>query len=104
MKYVVYALNIFLFLMVPVYIFIFPLLDQSEETNLVVKKLNSDDIVSVNNVLYRKEDTDDTQREIVLNNDDKLSVNVCKANVTDVLEVVLGKMSAYGPDCAGCGG
>ena len=105
MKYVVYALNIFLFLMVPVYLFVFPLLDQSSETNLVVKELKSNEIVSVSNVLYRKENVDSSnQKEIVLNNDDKLAVNVCRANVTDVLETVLGKMSAYGPDCAGCGG
>lgn len=105
MKYVVYALNIFLFLMVPVYLFVFPLLDQSSETNLAVKELKSNEIVSVSNVLYRKENVDSSnQKEIVLNNDDKLAVNVCRANVTDVLETVLGKMSAYGPDCAGCGG
>ncbi len=106
MKYVIYAINIFLLLMIPVYLFIFPMLNKTSDTNIVVKKLNSNEIVSINNVLYRKSDIveDTSKKEIVLNNNDTLAVNVCKANVTDVLETVLGKMSAYGPDCAGCGG
>ena len=106
MKYVIYAINIFLLLMIPVYLFIFPMLNKTSDTNLVVKKLNSNEIVSINNVLYRKSDVveDTSKKEIILNNNDTLAVNVCKANVTDVLETVLGKMSAYGPDCAGCGG
>ena len=106
MKYVIYAINIFLLLMIPVYLFVFPMLNKTSETGLVVKKLNSNEIVSINNVLYRKSDIveDTSKKEIVLNNNDTLAVNVCKANVTDVLETVLGKMSAYGPDCAGCGG
>ena len=102
MKYVVYAINIFLLLMIPAYLFIFPMLRETSETDLAVKKLNSNDIFSVDNTLLRKEDT--TKKEITLNNNDILAVNVCKANVTDTLETVFGRMSAYGPDCAGCGG
>lgn len=106
MKYIIYAINIFLLLMIPVYLFIFPMLNKTSDTSLVVKKLNSNEIVSINNILYRKSDVveNTNEKEIILNNNDTLAINICKANVTDVLETVLGKMSAYGPDCAGCGG
>lgn len=105
MKYVIYAINIFLLLMIPVYLFIFPMLDQTSKTSLDVKKLNSNEIVSLNNTFYRKTTVSEntTKKELVLNND-VLAVNVCKANLTDILETISGRMSAYGPDCAGCGG
>ncbi len=100
MKYVIYAINIFLLLMIPVYLFIFPMLDEKTDASLSVKKLNSSDI-GLNKTLLRKEDN---KKEIILNDRDTLSVSICKASLTNILEKFTGKMSGYGPDCAGCGG
>lgn len=108
MKYIVYAINFFLLLMIPVVLFVYPKLNNKKETNIIVKKLNSNDFYDVSEIQLRenyvvKQEYNETTKEIVLNNN-KLSVNIAKGNVTNVLEKIVGKMSSYGPDCKGCGG
>lgn len=109
MKYIIYAINFFLLLMIPTVLFVYPNLNDKKETSIIVKKLNSNNFYDVSDVALKVDENAlntkvDETKKIVLNNNDVLAVNVARANSTTVLEKIIGKMSSYGPDCKGCGG
>ncbi len=107
MKYILYAINFFFLLMIPVVLFVYPNMSSKEETSIIVKKLNSDSFHNVKEINLKENEVfvnNSSEKQVVLNDKEVLSVGVAGGILTEVLEKVVGKMSAYGPDCRGCSG
>lgn len=95
MKYFIYGLNIFLILMIPVSIFSTSIEKESLSTSIGVKGLkknNSDNTISINDIGEKSFRISD------------LDIQVPSAKISDVLEIQVGSLAAYGPDCPGCSG
>ncbi len=129
MKYIIYAINLFLFLMIPTVLFVFPVTNKVCQLEVKTKKLNSSVISNVEVVAFKEilptEEKEETVNEENIEKQEK-TVEEKKANIeksidvinpveekplennkpvgSDILETQVGAMSAYGPDCFGCSG
>lgn len=128
MKYIIYAINLFLFLMIPTVLFVFPVTNKVCIQEVKTRKLNSNVISNVEVVAFKEvlpeeevletnEESKEKQNEkveekknkieksleVIDDNEEKLLENN-KAVGSDILETQVGAMSAYGPDCFGCSG
>lgn len=86
MKYFIYCLNIFLILMIPITIFSTSIEKETLSTNIGIKGIKED---KNNDVDFRVSD---------------LEIDVPTAKLSNVLEIQVGSLAAYGPDCPGCSG
>lgn len=86
MKYFIYCLNIFLILMIPTTIFSTSIEQETLSTNLETKGIKDNKSDKVN---FRTSD---------------LKIDIPSARISDVLEIQVGSLAAYGPDCPGCSG
>ena len=86
MKYFIYFLNIFLILMIPVTIFSTSVEEKTLSTDIGIKGIKDSKIDDVD---FKVSD---------------LQIDVPAAKISDVLEVQVGALAAYGPDCPGCSG
>ena len=110
-KYLFYFIYIFILLLVPCYLLMDAYSSSTVSIANRVRIITSKDIGINDNYIE-----DNKEKEEVLNvqknsiSFDALAdsliptINVADARYSDVLETVTGKLTSYGPDCAGCGG
>lgn len=92
MKYVIYFLNIFMFLMIPVVLLGTDIEKENLSTDIKVLGLNENNVV---------------QKRVVEDNKYKfnnLMIEIAPGGRSNVLEKQVGSLAAYGPDCPGCSG
>ena len=127
MKFVIYVINTILILGIVVYVSILGIRSThltEISTSLDIKKIKSFDLLENTEELVSKEVIDDLEQksqEAVVQkeeNKDQTIVDDSTSEVvfvteevsspalptTDVLEVQVGSLSGYGPDCSGCSG
>ena len=109
-KYFFNFIYILILLIVPCSLLINAYNSSSIVTSYTFKSLNSEKIGSnIVNDIQRKEnvkidadfsffDVDNSVNSLIP------SINVANAKYSDVLETLVGKLTAYGPDCPGCSG
>lgn len=115
MKYLIYGINIFLIIMIPISLLSIDkhkvevdLNTLSIPSNYIGQKGNGVLDNNINNKVVAVAAVDYMEKNNKTSKDYAASiiksVNYAEGIVSDVLERQVGKMSAYGPDCAGCSG
>ena len=115
-RYVFYLIYLLIIVLIPCTFFSFAYKTstiniESTVTSIVSKKIGVNDVSVINKRETIKTYADPSALNI--NKDNNLknienslipSINIAGAKYSDVLETQVGKLTAYGPDCAGCGG
>lgn len=132
MKYFIYVMNCFIVILIPIAFVLTPVKEEKNkviDTEIAVRQLSSEDMIENSVMEPAKEATDEEERsndenseeenEKVVKVSDQKEISTDKKEETssvsvspkveeqpksDVLETQTGKMSGYGPDCAGCSG